>query len=128
MQDRSRAAGARGFTAFIAWTYKTENTELGGTEVSSSDYLRTQAIARIYLDNIPNIQASWVTQGPKIGQLSLLCGCNDLGSLMMEENVVSAAGTTFDMQLNELRTLITTPGYIPIKRNYYYQSLEPVAS
>ena len=85
------------------------------------------ALSRIYLDNVPNIQASWVTQGPKIGQLSLQVGCNDLGSLMMEENVVSAAGTTFAMKLDELRELIRTCGYVPVQRNYYYDYLEQPA-
>lgn len=150
LQDESLAAREKNpdhgfFTAFICWPFQPGNTPLSrlnhfdplsGEErgdkqlllCGAFEQLRMTALSRIVLDNIPNIQASWVTQGPKIGQLSLLVGCNDLGSLMMEENVVSAAGTTFDMQLNELRDLITTTGYIPVKRNYYYQSLEPVAS
>ena len=83
----------------------------------------------IVLDNFDNLQASWVTQGPKIGQLSLLVGCNDMGSLMMEENVVSAAGTTFEMKIHELRELITTTGFTPVQRDYYYNWLEqPIAA
>lgn len=150
LQDESLAAREENpdhgyFTAFICWPFQPGDTPLsrlkhfdplsgeerGGKQLllcGAFEQLRMTALARIVLDNIPNIQASWVTQGPKIGQLSLLVGCNDLGSLMMEENVVSAAGTTFDMQLNELRELIVTTGYIPVKRNYYYESLEPVAS
>jgi len=93
LQDSSLARGGAAFTAFISWTYKTENTALGGREVSSAEYLRTQAVTRLFLDNIPNIQSSWVTQGPKIGQLALLFGANDMGSLMIEENVVASAGT-----------------------------------
>ena len=100
--------------------------EKGKTEIllcGPFEHLRMTALSRIYLDNVPNIQASWVTQGPKIGQLSLMVGCNDMGSLMMEENVVSAAGTTFDMKLQQLRDLITTCGYVPVQRNYYYEHL-----
>ncbi len=88
------------------------------------DYLRTLSIARLYLDNVPNIQSSWVTQGPKIGQLALFFGANDMGSVMMEENVVSAAGTTYRLSESEIRRLITDAGWQPQKRNCYY---EPVA-
>ena len=146
LQDESLAARETNpdhgfFTAFICWPFQPGTTPLSrlkhfdplsGNEKGEKELLlcgafeqlRMTALSRIVLDNIPNIQASWVTQGPKVGQLSLLVGCNDLGSLMMEENVVSAAGTTFEMRLNELRDLITTTGYIPVKRNYYYESLE----
>lgn len=120
LQDRSRAAGARGFTAFIAWTYKTENTALGGTEVSSSDYLRTQAIARIYLDNIPNIQSSWVTQGKEIGQVALTFGANDMGSTMIEENVVRAAGAHGCTTRTEIERLVREAGYQPRQRDTLY--------
>ena len=120
LQDRSRAAGARGFTAFIAWTYKAENTELGGTEVSSSDYLRTQAIARIYLDNIPNIQSSWVTQGKEIGQVALKFGANDMGSTMIEENVVRAAGAHGCTTRTEIERLVREAGYQPRQRDTLY--------
>ena len=81
------------------------------------------ALARLYLDNIPNIQASWITQGPKIGQLSLLTGCNDIGSLMMEEKVVSAAGATFRLQLDQLRRLISNLGFRPVQRDCFYNLL-----
>ncbi|MBN1488738.1 MAG: radical SAM protein [Phycisphaerae bacterium] len=138
-----------GFTAFISWTFQPENTPLGrvrqptaeameaaaanGTDVrdgehlvlaDAHDYLRTLAMARLFLDNIPNVQASWVTQGPKIGQLALFFGANDMGSVMMEENVVSAAGTTYRLTEPEIRRLITDAGWQPQKRNCYY---EPVA-
>jgi cyclic dehypoxanthinyl futalosine synthase len=88
LQDRTG-----GFTAFICWTYQTENTDLGGREVTSAEYLRTLAVSRVFLDNFANLQASWVTQGPKLGAASLAFGVNDMGSTMIEENVVSSAGT-----------------------------------
>ena len=79
------------------------------------------ALARIFLDNIANIQASWVTQGPEVGQVSLLTGCNDMGSLMMEENVVAAAGTTFKLELDQLRSLISKAGFTPVQRDFFYR-------
>jgi cyclic dehypoxanthinyl futalosine synthase len=82
------------------------------------------ALARLYLDNIPNIQSSWVTQGVKIGQLALFFGANDMGSVMMEENVVSAAGTTYHLTEQEIMAAITGAGWIPKKRNFYYQILD----
>jgi cyclic dehypoxanthinyl futalosine synthase len=120
LQDRSRGRGARGFTAFIAWTYKTENTALGGREVSSADYLRTQAIARLYIDNIPNIQSSWVTQGKEIGQVALAFGANDMGSTMIEENVVRAAGAYACTTRAEIERLIRDAGYTPRQRDTLY--------
>jgi cyclic dehypoxanthinyl futalosine synthase len=120
LQDRSRAAAARGFTAFISWTYKTENTALGGREVSSAEYLRTQAISRLYLDNVPNIQSSWVTQGKEIGQVALRFGANDMGSTMIEENVVRAAGAHGCTTRTELERLIRAAGYIPRQRDTLY--------
>lgn len=90
------------------------------------EYLKTTAIARLYLDNIPNIQSSWVTQGVKIGQLALFFGANDMGSVMMEENVVSAAGTTYHLTEQEIRAAITGAGWTPKKRNFYYQLLEAI--
>src|SRR5438876_12457358 len=87
-------------------------------------YLRAQAIARIVLDNVPNIQASWVTMGPKIGQVALRFGANDFGSLMMEENVVSAAGTTWRMTLPEMQRLIADAGYIPQQRRQDYSVID----
>jgi cyclic dehypoxanthinyl futalosine synthase len=117
-----------GFTAFICWPLQPEHTELeylGKTDAVA--YLRTQAIARIVLDNLPNIQASWVTMGPKVGQVALRFGANDFGSLMMEENVVSAAGTTWCMTLPEMQRLIRDAGYEPVKRRQDYTLLPEAA-
>ena len=117
-----------GFTAFICWPLQPEHTELehlGKTDAVA--YLRAQAIARIVLDNLPNIQASWVTMGPKIGQVALRFGANDFGSLMMEENVVSAAGTTWRMTLPEMQRLISDAGYDPVKRRQDYTLLPEAA-
>ena len=90
----------------------------------AQEYLRTLALARVFLDNIPNIQASWVTQGPKIGQLALFHGANDMGSVMMEENVVSAAGTTYRLGADQIRRLITDAGWQPRQRNCYYELVD----
>jgi len=120
LQDRSLAGGSVGFTAFISWTYKTENTALGGREVSSAEYLRTQAISRLFLDNVPNIQSSWVTQGKEIGQVALKFGANDMGSTMIEENVVRAAGAHGGTTRTELERLIRAAGYIPRQRDTLY--------
>ncbi len=109
-----------GFRAFIPWTYKPGHTELGGAEISSLEYLRTLALARIYLDNIANIQGSWVTQGPDIGQLTLYFGANDLGSIMLEENVVRAAGASYRLTESEMVALIRTAGKLPAQRNTEY--------
>jgi cyclic dehypoxanthinyl futalosine synthase len=113
-----------GFTAFIAWNYQPDGTELGGTRASAFDYMRTIAISRIFLDNFPNLQASWVTQGPKVGQLSLRYGVNDFGSTMMEENVVSAAGCVFTVPIEEIERLITDAGYTPRRRNTRYEFVD----
>ena len=113
----------RGFTAFICWTFQPENTRLKAEPVGSSEYLRMQALARIFLDNFENVQSSWVTQGPKIGQIALKYGANDFGSVMMEENVVSAAGTTFRLCADEIERLIRDAGYEPHRRNNWYQLL-----
>jgi cyclic dehypoxanthinyl futalosine synthase len=115
-QDRSG-----GFTAFIAWTFQAENTRLKAPTVGAHEYLRTQALARIYLDNIPNIQSSWVTQGQEIGQIALKFGANDLGSIMIEENVVSQAGTTFRMGVADMQRLIRDLGYEPRQRDNWYR-------
>ena len=117
-----------GFTAFICWPLQPEHTQLehlGKTDAVT--YLRTQAIARVVLDNVPNIQASWVTMGFKVGQVALRFGANDFGSLMMEENVVSAAGTTYRTTLGEMQRLIADAGYTPRKRRQDY-SLMPEAA
>jgi len=110
-----------GFTAFIAWTFQAENTKLRAPTVGAHEYLRTQALSRIYLDNIPNIQSSWVTQGPEIGQVALKFGANDLGSIMIEENVVSQAGTTFRMTVADMHRLIEDLGYEPRQRDNWYR-------
>jgi cyclic dehypoxanthinyl futalosine synthase len=109
------------FTAFIAWTFQAEHTKLKAPTVGSHEYLRTQALARIYLDNFPNIQSSWVTQGLEIGQVALKYGANDLGSIMIEENVVSQAGTTFRMTVPDMHRLIQDLGYEPHQRDNWYQ-------
>ena len=103
-----------GFTAFIAWTFQAPHTAMADVPMAGPfEYLRTQAIARLYLDNFTNIQSSWVTQGPKIGQLGLLFGANDMGSLMLEENVVSSAGTTHRVTVAQMRAAIAELGYVP---------------
>ena len=105
-----------GFTAFIPWTYQPQNTLLGGIASGGHDYLKTLAISRLMLDNIPNIQASWVTQGHKIGQLALFFGANDLGSIMIEENVVRSAGISYTMTKEEIIRLIKDAGFKPKQR------------
>ncbi len=113
-----------GFTAFIAWTFQqSENTRLKANPVGASEYLRMQALSRIYLDNVPNIQSSWVTQGLEVGQVALKHGANDLGSLMIEENVVSQAGTTFRTSVSEMKRLIADAGYEPRQRDNEYRLL-----
>jgi cyclic dehypoxanthinyl futalosine synthase len=114
-----------GFTAFICWTMQPGHKMSHFAEAGAFEYLRTQAIARLYLDNIPNIQSSWVTQGPKIGQASLEFGANDMGGTMMEENVVSAAGTTFQCPPERMDELIEEAGYEPRRRTTGYDLLPP---
>jgi len=137
-----------GFVAFIHWPFQPENTPLGRWKplpisaestgrprpdgqhlllADAHEYLVMLAIARLYLDNIPNIQSSWVTMGPKIGQLALLFGANDMGSVMMEENVVSSAGTTFRLNEQEIRRLISTAGFEPRRRDQYYRPIDSPA-
>ena len=118
-QDRSG-----GFTAFICWTFQPQHTVLKVKQTTGvSEYLRTQALARIFLDNIDNVQSSWVTQGPGIGQIALRYGANDFGSVMMEENVVSSAGTTFRLNAAQIESLIREAGYEPRQRNNWYELL-----
>jgi cyclic dehypoxanthinyl futalosine synthase len=117
-QDRTK-----GFTAFIAWTFQAEHTKLKAPTVGAHEYLRTQAVSRIYLDNVPNVQSSWVTQGQEIGQIALKYGANDLGSIMIEENVVSQAGTTFRMGVADMQRLIKDLGYEPHQRDNWYRLL-----
>jgi len=113
----------RGFTAFITWSYQPDHTELAGTEATGVDYLRTLALARIVLDNFDNLQASWVTQGGKVGQLSLAYGANDMGSVMIEENVVRAAGASYCMDEVEIVRNIEDAGFEPRRRNMHYEHL-----
>ncbi len=112
-----------GFTAFICWTFQPEHTKLRAEPVGSSEYLRMQALSRIFLDNIENLQSSWVTQGPRIGQIALNYGANDFGSVMMEENVVSSAGTTFRLNAEMIERLIHDAGYQPRRRDNWYRLL-----
>src|SRR5215204_2666701 len=112
-----------GFTAFIAWSYQPEHTELGGSEATGIDYLRTLAVARLVLDNFDNLQSSWVTQGGKVGQLSLAYGANDMGSVMIEENVVRAAGAEYCMDEFEVVRNIESAGFLPKRRNMHYDIL-----
>ena len=121
--DNMPAARYGHFTAFIAWTFQAEHTKLKAPTVGAHEYLRTQALARIYLDNFPNIQSSWVTQGLEIGQIALKHGANDLGSIMIEENVVSQAGTTFRMTVPDMHRLIRDLGYEPHQRDNWYRLL-----
>lgn len=121
LQDESIARSPARFTAFAAWSYQPDGTALGGTRASGFDYLRTIAVSRLMLDNFAHLQASWVTQGPKIGQLSLRYGVDDFGQTMMEENVVSAAGCTFAVPIEEMERLITDAGYTPARRNTRYE-------
>ena len=126
-----------GFTAFICWTHQPpdEAPWFGGPRKDGVDmsllppagafeYLKTQAVARLYLDNIPNIQSSWVTQGEKIGQLALFFGANDMGSLMIEENVVAQAGTVFHLSLETIKRCISDAGYEPRQRNVFYECID----
>jgi len=118
-QDRSG-----GFMAFICWTFQPQHTVLKVKQPTGvAEYLRTQALARIFLDNVDNIQSSWVTQGPQIGQIALRYGANDFGSVMMEENVVSSAGTTFRLDAGQIESLIRAAGYEPRRRNNWYELL-----
>lgn len=115
-----------GFTAFICWTFQPENTELAHLPPAGSwEYLKTLAISRMFLDNFDNLQSSWVTQGKKIGQLALQFGANDMGSLMIEENVVAEAGTVHFLSLEEIRNAISETGFIPRQRNVHYQFVDP---
>ncbi len=122
-----------GFTAFICWTFQKPQTPDEASPyftmndvptAGAFEYLKMQAIARLYLDNFANIQSSWVTQGPKIGQIALFFGANDMGSLMIEENVVSSAGTVYHLSLEEIRAAIRESGYIPRQRNVFYEYID----
>lgn len=115
-----------GFTAFIGWTFQPDNTDLSHLPPTGAfEYLKTQAVSRLFLDNVPNIQASWVTQGLKIGQLGMNFGANDMGSLMIEENVVAEAGTVHFLTLDQIRDAITELGYEPRQRDVFYNLVDP---
>jgi cyclic dehypoxanthinyl futalosine synthase len=120
---RKQQDETKGFTAFICWTMQPGHKMADFPAVGSFEYLRMQAIARLYLDNIPNIQSSWVTQGAKIGQVALFYGANDMGSLMIEENVVASAGTVHYLTLEQIRSAIRESGWEPRQRNVFYQLL-----
>jgi cyclic dehypoxanthinyl futalosine synthase len=113
----------KGFLAFILWTFQPDNTNMKREKLSPEEYLKAVAISRLMLDNVSNFQSSWVTMGPKIGKISLEYGCNDFGSTMMEENVVSAAGTTHKVNINRALQLIREAGKIPAQRNTRYEIL-----
>jgi cyclic dehypoxanthinyl futalosine synthase len=122
IRDQQDKSG--GFTAFICWTFQPQHTVLKIKHPTGvAEYLRMQSLARIFLDNIENIQSSWVTQGPDIGQIALKYGANDFGSVMMEENVVSSAGTTFRLDAAQIESLIRDAGYEPRRRNNWYELL-----
>src|SRR3982750_4344480 len=147
--DRYEIPRPGSYTAFIHWPFQRENTPLGHAKewdpdvygpfddstnddilrgrvvrmAGADEYLRTLAVARLFFDNIPNLQSSWVTMGPKIGQLALFFGANDMGSVMMEENVVSAAGTTYRLEAREICRLVRDAGWIPAQRDQYYNVL-----
>jgi cyclic dehypoxanthinyl futalosine synthase len=123
---RSLQDETRGFKAYICWTFQPDHTDMSHVPPAGSfEYLRTQAISRLYLDNIPNIQSSWVTQGLKMGQLALLYGANDMGSLMIEENVVAEAGTVHYLTLDQIRGAISELGYTPRQRDVFYNLVDP---
>jgi cyclic dehypoxanthinyl futalosine synthase len=114
-----------GFTAFIPWSFQPLNTRIQVPPATAVDYLRVLATSRLVLDNVPNLQASWVTQGDKIAQLALTFGANDMGSTMIEENVVAAAGIHFRLPKDEMIRLIESAGYRPVQRTYRYTPVHP---
>ncbi len=115
-----------GFTAFIDWTFQPDNTQMPDIPPAGAyEYLKMTAVARLYLDNFDNLQSSWVTQGLKVGQLSLLYGCNDMGSLMIEENVVAEAGTVHHLSLSQIRGAIEELGFEPRQRDVHYRLVDP---
>jgi cyclic dehypoxanthinyl futalosine synthase len=114
----------QGFTAFILWTFQPENTAMWRyPKLESHQYLRTTAVSRLYLDNVRNLQASWVTQGARVAEISLRCGVNDMGSTMLEENVVSAAGTTYALDGPGIERSIRMCGFEPRRRNVFYEEV-----
>jgi cyclic dehypoxanthinyl futalosine synthase len=127
MRLRELQDETHGFTAFISWTFQPEHTRLEPGDNTAHAYLRVNALSRLVLDNVPNLQASWVTMGGGVAQASLHMGCNDFGSVMIEENVVSAAGTTFSMDSEEVERHIRDAGFEPRRRNMKYDRLGEVA-
>lgn len=115
-----------GFTAFITWPYQQGSLSLPRGNTTATEYLRVQALSRLFLDNIPHLQSSWVTQGPRIGQIALDFGADDFGAVMFEENVVSAAGTTFRMNSASIEAQIHGAGYAPWQRDVRYQEVRPI--
>jgi cyclic dehypoxanthinyl futalosine synthase len=114
-----------GLTAFISWTFQPDHTEMSHIPPAGAfEYLKTQAVSRLYLDNVPNIQSSWVTQGEQIGQMALHFGANDMGSLMIEENVVAQAGTVYHLTLDTIKQCIREAGYVPRQRNVFYEYID----
>ncbi len=120
LQDRTQ-----GFTAFIPWTFQPAHTRIHVASLPAPAYLRLLAVARLVLDNVPNIQASWVTMGPQVAQLALFYGANDFGSLMIEENVVAAAGVSFHMSRRDIHKVILAAGFTPVQRTMDYRPVEP---
>jgi len=118
LQDRTQ-----GFLSFIPWTFQPGGTALGGAPLGAVEYLRTLAVSRLVLDNVPHIQVSWVTQGPKIAQVALKFGADDFGSTMLEENVVAATGVGFRLSQDEIETLVRQAGYHPRVRDHRYNLL-----
>jgi cyclic dehypoxanthinyl futalosine synthase len=115
-----------GFTAFICWSFQAEGTKLPlRDDTSATRYLRTLALARLYLDNFPNVQVSWVTQGPAVGQIGLRFGGNDFGSAMIEENVVAQAGAVFKLSSADIERTVRAAGFVPRRRNMRYEWLSP---
>ena len=129
MPGSAAGAGWAAVTAFITWPLQPENTpEFSHVRKTDAvEYLRTVAASRIVLDNVPNLQSSWVTMGMKVGQLALRFGCNDFGSLMIEENVVSAANTTYRTTTDEMERLIRDAGFTPARRRQDYSIIREVA-
>ena len=119
LQDRTT-----GFTAFIPWTFQPDNTRLETKPATAMDYLRTLAMSRLVLDNIPNLQVSWVTMGSRVAQVALQFGANDFGSTMIEENVVAAAGVRHRLSVEDIRRVITDAGYEPRQRNTFYEIIK----
>jgi len=124
MKIRNLQDNTGGFTAFIPWTFQPDNTHMKTQKATSVEYLRVLAVSRLFLDNIPNIQASWVTQGDKIAQVALAFGANDLGSTMIEENVVAAAGVKFMPSKKEIIRLIQEAGYKAVQRDCFYNKID----